>query len=308
MVLIGGVSNMSAVRRLCAERFPRAKRVPIPAPAETVALGLARWGVIQLRTTAFSTDVQEFCETGVPQVVSAYTAPLQENLAEELAREIVAEVVIPVTREWRRRDHRTLDDMKLAMEARLTSWIQSPACAATIERACAPTLLIISKEMNDRTNEICTRHGIPQGSLQLGVAFRLNETMEVPMSMPFDTAVGIAAAITFPVLIVLTGIAKVALMEATLASGPPGWLVGALMATWAALIGLPFLDDKLKAADIPCVVRRRVLSDRRLNRLMKDLQPKLKIGLQTAIGGDGMSKIQGICLPYKTYSHNNVTA
>ncbi|HEU4889463.1 MAG TPA: Hsp70 family protein [Thermoanaerobaculia bacterium] len=292
LVLTGGPSKMSFVRDLCREQFRSADFVWCTPPEEAVAIGLARWGGIQLRTTAFSAEVAEICQTVVPTIVSRHMEDLRTRLATQVARGLADDVIAPTARQWRAGDIRSLDDMQEKIIHRAAEWIHSASSIAAIKRAYEPILETVNREVDMCTYEVCIKHGVPPSSLQLKLDMPAGGDDKFDVGVgPFDTLVGVASGIAFAILIVLTGIAKGALATATLASGPPGWLVAGLIAAWAALFGVMGLDAKLKSADLPILVRDTFLSDDRLAKLTRESMTTLEGKLKDAFGEEQMQKI-----------------
>jgi hypothetical protein len=287
LVLTGGASLMTFTQALCRERFSVVETVT-PAD-ETVALGLARWGSIQLRTIAFSEEVLALCREIVPGIVEKHGDDLRDRIARELAKAIVADVVAPATHEWRAGRIRTLVAMKENINDRMTEWLRSDRGVTTLARACAPVMECISAEVDPYTFEICDRHAVPRAGMRLSLDRPIEERLDLVMSAPFDSVFAITAGISVIALVVLTGVAKVALVTA----GPPGWLVAALLSAWASVFGTMALREKLESADLPDGLRNLVSAEK-LSELADDAEEKLRDNLKAAIAREDMAKIRAV--------------
>jgi molecular chaperone DnaK (HSP70) len=292
LVLTGGPSKMSFVAGAARNQFPGAEFVWCTPPEEAVAMGLARWGGIQLRTTAFSEEVGELCRSSVPSIVSTHMETLKTRLASHIAEGLADNVIAAAAREWRSGTIRSLDGMQQAVIKRAGEWIRGSSSNAAIHRAYEPVLDVINREVNQTTYDLCMKHGVPHGSLRIDLNVPVGDAKFDVALGPFEAVVSAAALVVGAVLFVLTGIAKAALATATLEAGPPGWLVAGLVAAWASIFGLSILDEKLKSADLPVGVREAFLSDSRLAKLTREATTALEEKVSAAFGTAEMETIR----------------
>jgi hypothetical protein len=293
VVLTGGASAMSFIRELCKERFPEAERHVWCTPTEeTVALGLARWGSIQLQASAFGEEVREFCEVAVPQIVQQHMDALRTAIASELAEHLSKEVVIPALRDWRRHSLKTLAEMKTKLAERTVAWLRSEQGVETIWKACRPVLAQISDEVNRGTFPICIRHDIPASSMEVNLNVALDRGIDFRVETPFEAALGIAGGISMVAVFVLGVIAKGVLASVSFAAGPPGWLVAAIIAAWTSLFGVMKLEEIIEDFNAPLFLRQLFLSDEKLQRVAKAAIPRIGESLQNEIDDAAMQRIR----------------
>lgn len=295
LVVTGGPSRMSFVRALCGKYFPEpaTRTVWCTPPEETVALGLARWGNVYFQTGKFIESVGAICTESVPKLVSARTEKIKLRLAEEVSAGVMADVVEPLLLQWREGYPLTLDGLNGQLNSRIGDWLNSSAGQAAIHRSYAEPLSEIHAEVNLLTGDICQKYGIPHSSLRLSMEVDVDgRALGVSVGSPFEGVTGVATGISVAVLLVLTAIAKGALLTATLATGPPGWLVGALLAAWVALFGTFWLHEAVSGWDFPVPVRRFFLSDSRRRQIVVDSSSKLRAELVSKIGEAEMAKIK----------------
>lgn len=295
LVLTGGPSRMAFVQHLCEEYFPHPKTrvVRCVPPEETVALGLAQWGSIFFQTSAFIDEVESICSAAVPAVVKAQVLTIRKRLAEEVSAGIVTDIVKVLLEQWRAGVWTTLDSMQDQLKTKVEAWLASRAGRTAIQRSYKESLREICSEINSLTLEICTKYGIPHSSFRLDVDLKIgNESLVVAIGSPFDAVTGIAAGVSIGVLVVLTGIAKSALLTVSLTTGPPGWLVGALLAAWAAIFGTMKLEESLGGWNLPLAVRRTFLSNARCRTIVDDARSRLRESLMKSIGDSDLKKIE----------------
>jgi hypothetical protein len=292
VILTGGASNMSFVPALCERSFPEAKLVWCTPPEETVALGLARWGRIQLQTNAFATTVRELCQATVPAIVEKRSEALRNAMANDLARAAVIDVVNPTVRAWRAGELDTLETMDKVIRERMANWIQSPASVAAMKRAYTPILDSINHEVDLQTSEICMKYGVPRSSLLFTLEVSVNgEQLELPMGGSLNNALGSARFVSSGAVIVITVIAKQVLVAAA-AAGPEGWLLLALVAAISMFIGGGVLAAKMTDINFPGPVRRAVLSETKVAKLMDTATAQLRDKLHAALSDSEMARIR----------------
>lgn len=287
LVLTGGASKMSFVRDLCREQFPSAEFVWCTPPEEAVAIGLARWGSIELRTSAFSLDVAELCRTTAPEIVSKHMEELRTRLAAQVATDLSNEVIASTARQWRSGDIGSLDEMQAKIIERATAWLHSDASIASIRRAYEPVLKAINDEIDQHTHEICMRRGVPPSSLRLTLHLSAGDE-KLRNSGAFH---GIPSAIAHTMFEVILRIAQLALVAVGYAGGPPGWLAISLLAVGAAVLGAD-VDQRLKAATLPLRARSLLLSDNRLKELTGRAATTLEIKVKQEFGNEQMQSIR----------------
>lgn len=287
LLLTGGPSRMSFIPAICDAMFPEAELTLCTPFEEAVALGLARWGSIHLRTDSFSDEVRSLCANQVPKIVSRYADDLRDKISSAIAQGLVIDVIGATTREWRSGQIRSLNDMDKQIIERTRAWLESEHGLAVIDKAQDLTLQSIKMEINSLTGDICRRHDVPHSSLLLSMKVPLKENNLISTEKPFDGVLGVAAMISFAVLFVLTGAAKVALAG----GGPSGWLVLGLLSAWTAFFGLSTLDDKLKEANLPVAVRRSFLSEEKLAKLLGDAAQKVQEKIKEGLGPIEMERV-----------------
>lgn len=285
ILLSGGPSHMSIIRDICQKHFPEAQLKWCTPPCEAVAKGLASWGKIFLNTTKFSQVIDKFCSATLNKIVSDNIPQMAQDIADKMTDRLIDEVIKPSLLDWRRRDIRTLETLESTISDRTSAWILSKATQKSVHEACKNSLHKISKMVNLSTQEICVNFGIPHAALFLDLTVPVkSEDWAIGSVNPFDSTLGVAGGITFTAAIALTAIAKGFLATATLATGPPGWLVLGLLTTWAAIFGLMAAEEKLRSADLPVPIRQTFLSDSKVSKLLKEAHSQLRKQIMEALG------------------------
>ncbi len=288
VVLTGGASRMSFIERLCKEHYKDAAFIRYSPPEETVAYGLARWGQIYLNTSSFSEEIENLCEQRVSESVLSYKSNLISLLVEAITEGVINYAAVPAMKKWRTGDIKRLKEIDSEISKRAEEWILSESGHKTITQILSNALKPVYAEVNFETMKICNKYNIPHSSLYLGVTISPQEELYgINVSKPFEGGFGIAAGITFLIIFVLTGSLKVAVAT----GGPAGWLILILTSLWALLFSVPFLEEKVNDADLPILIRETVLSDAKIEKLIKDLRPKLNEKFEEALSSNHLDKV-----------------
>ena len=293
VLLSGGPSYMTIVREICQGHFPEAQLKWCTPPNEVIARGLASWGRIFLSTTEFSRTIDEFCSGKLGEIVSADVDRMISEIADRMTVLLIEEVVRPAILSWRQGDIKTLEGLESKVGEFAATWIESIPAQEAVREACNRSLQRISKEVNLSTLDVCASFGIPHAALFLDLAIPIERgSWAIGSVDPFDAALGVARAVTVVTMVVLSAIAKGFLVTATLATGPPGWLVLGLLVTWAAVFGLMSAEEKLRSVNLPISVRKAFLGDEKVSKLLKEASPRLRGQIVETIGKNERRQIR----------------
>ena len=130
IILTGGAARMGFVRRSVEETFVETKIVMSPEPEFAIAKGLALYGRLMLKTTAFRQAVDELIDEnefatiiadGLPDLIKLQAGAVAASLAEHAVR--------PAITAWRDiykpRNSRTIDDIGQRIALNCAAWTQS---------------------------------------------------------------------------------------------------------------------------------------------------------------------------------------
>ena len=103
ILLTGGASRMDFVQQICQKVFPNSTLKRDNTPEFSIAMGLARWGRVEVNTTQFSRDVEEFCARNIHPRIESQIDTLYESIAGVLVDEVI-KIVKEYFDRWKARD------------------------------------------------------------------------------------------------------------------------------------------------------------------------------------------------------------
>lgn len=283
VILTGGASRMGFVHALCQEVFCDAEEIVRGTEPEfTIAKGLARIGRIdflahELKTTIHalgnSDELRRLLDKEIPALI--------EGLAEPFADEFLTFAIRPALLAWREGTIKTLNDLPPEIEQRKyahLSQIRSEHAQQSLDEWFKRHLL---PELTDITEPICRRFDIPRSALDLrnkeiaqGVSSLDHTTIDLNRILRGSEITGLISVIAGIVVGLLSGGAGIALLELPLVGQILAGVIGAILAAGGASAA----KEEAKKRDLPILLRKRVLSDAKLQKILA--QEKISL-LQT---------------------------
>ena len=93
LLLTGGASRMGFVQPVCRATFSDSDLRRDSEPEFCIALGLAHWGRVDLRTAQFKCEVDDLLDSALPDLLEAHILALKRVLGECLAKGLIEKVV-----------------------------------------------------------------------------------------------------------------------------------------------------------------------------------------------------------------------
>ena len=255
LLLTGGASRMPFFRQACKDAFPDAIVVCCPEPEFSIAKGLAYAGWIDENLRAFRQAIdKEISEDRISGVVHQAIPELMPGVVDALVDLLMDEAALPIYRDWQRGKLLTLGDMNTKMQQRMAEVLDSPMT----EEALAPTihqwLKTLTPKLQSMVDPICDRYEVPRKEMQLNltasggaqVSFSAKELMRFPF---IGTLLGLIVSVIVGLLCGGGGLALIA-------TGPLGFLAGAVIGAIVSLFGWNVLSDALMKANLPPMMRR----------------------------------------------------
>ena len=196
---------------------------------------------------------------------------------------MVKNVAVPVFEGWRSGHYRTLKEMQAALEAHSTAYFTPETTAALIRVESAEWLGTLRRQLQELTDPLCEKYGLPVASL------RLPDADAIPFDASQFTPAGkglvdlsqmklISDLIVASVAAMLCGGGGIAMVV----SGPIGLIVGAL-AGWLVSRGVGAAAEKLLwSAPVPLLMRKLFSTtlfenglSRKRDAMLADMQQKL---------------------------------
>ena len=282
LLLTGGASRMPFFRELCSEIFEAAIVVSCPEPEFSIAKGLAYAGWIDENLRAFREAIRsEITDERVSAIVREAMPSLLPAVADSLAALLLEEAAIPISQQWKTGAIATLQEMNDQIARRVERVLASPLA----EEALAPVIRAWIAGLTDRlqsmVDPICDRYDVPRKQMQL------NLTATGAGNVRVDAAgfVGLhfVGTLLGVILSVLTGLLCGGEGIALVATGPLGFLAGAVIGIIASLLGWGAVSNALMKANIP-VLLRRVNIEKRLR--ADSTRQKLREALLSSLAGE----------------------
>ena len=273
LLLTGGASRMPFFRLLCQEIFADAVVVSCPEPEFSIAKGLAYAGWVDDNLRAFRQAIQEeITEEKISVIASEAIPSLLPSVARILTDLILDEAALPMMEQWKRGGIRTLKELEKQMAERMERVLGSPMAQEALAPAVAVWLNGLTAKLQALIDPICDRFDVSRKQMKLDltatgadqVAVKAADWVGLPL---MGTVLG--AMIT-----VITGILCGGSGVALVATGPLGFLAGAVIGAVASLLGWTAISEMLMKLDLPLLLRqipieKRLKSDRNRRELQK---------------------------------------
>ncbi|HNO77013.1 MAG TPA: hypothetical protein PKN33_03050 [Phycisphaerae bacterium] len=276
LLLTGGASRMGFVRSVCEVIFPESDVRRDSEPEYCIARGLARWGRVDIRTTAFEAEVNRFMDEELDGLIAASIPELKQQLAACLTTGLLEDVVQAGLLAWRDGDIPTLAELEPHMRRAAESWIKSEAAQHRIAEYCGKWFSPLQQQLNQQTDRICQGHRVPAGVLSLdaslGTANLDTSKVSLPRANPTARILNVGAAVTSLLVASLLGGGGWALLMA----GPIGWGIGLVLGGSAAYWGKPKTEAYLKSINMPIAIRKMILRDTTVAEQQRHARPTLR--------------------------------
>jgi len=171
ILLTGGASRMDFVRDICKKLFPQASVKLDDAPEFCIAKGLARWGRIEIYTSLFSEDIEQFCLESIRPKVAARIDSLYESIASIIADKVTL-IIKRQFDQWKNRNHYTINNMQHHIDREIGNLMKEDNLSKLFSDQIRPILTDIGNELRDDIKGLENKYSVPVGTL--GTSFALN--------------------------------------------------------------------------------------------------------------------------------------
>ncbi|PAX45655.1 hypothetical protein CK510_30685, partial [Brunnivagina elsteri CCALA 953] len=266
ILLTGSASKMYFILDICQNVFPELPCKRDGEPELCIARGLARWGRVYLRTAGFIDEITKFLDTELTSIIGKYIPFFLNKLAEELATGLVDEVIKTSIKSWRNRNVVSLKELEIEIENKAKIWLTSNNANQIVTNCLLDWLTQVQNEVQEQTNSICRKYGLPLGTLG-SKKINLNEqTEKVPTSISFADLTGISVFVGHLVALIV-GVVLAGLFHVLLFAGILAPILG-IVAYFAG-------ESLVKETDIPGWIRN-LISDKRIDDLATQKKPELQ--------------------------------
>lgn len=273
IVLVGGASRMGFVGQICSEVFADIPWRRGKEPVFSVSLGLARLGRVEIRTIGFVEEVRRFLDSELPGLVEGLIPALTDALSTSLAKSLIDRVMLPCLKEWRDGTIATINDMGARVQQNAKAWLQSDEARQQIGEVVTKWLKgPVQKQIAELTNPICNHYRLPVDSLTLtGSTYRPSGDGASALGVSDPTVLSGLITALVGIIIYILGFVIMAILEVT---GPIGWIISIVLIVVATVGGATAVYEWMQNRNIPMVLRKATLSDRRLEKSLGELRSK----------------------------------
>ena len=275
VLLTGGASRMSFFRELCQKIFGDAVIVSCPEPEFSIAKGLAYAGWVDENLRLFREAIQtEITEEIVSGIANRALPDLFSPVAHILTDLIIEEVAVPLMQQWKRGSIASLKELENQITLRAERILASSVAQEALTPAVSSWLDTLVSELQQLIDPICDRFDVPRKQMQLNLTAIGADTPELKTSglmglTVLGTAMGTIISLITGLLCGGGGIALVA-------SGPLGFLAGAVIGVIVSLLGWNVLSEMLMKANLPLLMRRLPVEKRlRSDRIRNDIEKQM---------------------------------
>lgn len=280
VILTGGASRMNVVFNICREVFPEPQRVMRGLEPEfTIAKGLARIGRIDILSGELKKSVEDIENSRhVRELLEQKIPELIESIAEPLADEFISYAIAPSLSAWRDGYLRTLNDIRPDIENSKKRWLGSIRGEEARRRLDIWLNNTLLPGLAGYTDPLCKRFDIPRSVMDLrnrNIAAGVN-SIEHPAFNPdllirSDEVIIITSMLAGLFAGMASGGAGLAVFHLPLAGQVIAAIVGAIIAGF----GVEAVTEEIKKRELPNFSRKWVLSDERMENILKEQRSKL---------------------------------
>ena len=295
VIMTGGAARMGFVRDAVQAVFSRSRTALSQEPEFAIAKGLALYGRLMLKTTAFRRVIDDVIQTPefadiindrLPVLIKRQAAAVADSLAESAVR--------PAIVAWRDNasDVRTIDQIGQRIIRDCALWTQGNEAQAVIAGVVVDWLETIRIRLEILTDPICERFAIPKRALSLKgqVLFDPSEKLIATpdvignVTIVQTTASAIAAIMVAKILLTL---------NILLTTHPVGWAVAIIISVVTAVAGVEASKKLLQGVAIPGFMRRILLSGTKIDQMVAQAADKIREQLEQELGRNEAAAPQG---------------
>ena len=279
VLLTGGASRLPLVGPACEKAFPNARVVRGAEPEFAIARGLSWLGRFEYLHGNFKSAIGDLVKDGGPVFEKARTASdnLGDVLAPVLVDALIEACVVPAFGDWRRGEIKALNDVEAALNTRVAEWLSSDAAKQTLRPAIEDWFANLQRRIEQFTDPLCRDHNLPAMVLSLDDSTHVSKHLEgLSVAAPKVTSLeSDTALVGTTISAVLIGVLLAeAHLLAPLLGNPIGIAVGGVLGLGGFLFGKKALEGKLRAANVPGVMRM-MMTDGRVRKAAKKQRGEL---------------------------------
>ncbi|MBD2772299.1 Hsp70 family protein [Iningainema tapete] len=276
ILLTGSASKMGFVPEICQEVFPNLPCKRDGEPELSIARGLARWGRVYIRTGWFMEEISQFLDRELTGIVGNHIPEFLEKLAEALANGLVDEVIKPSVQSWRNRKIITLSNLESEIEQLAKAWLTGSDANEKMTGCLVEWLSKVQNEVREKTDSICSKYGLPLGTIGSKTIELSDRTGKVPTEISLSDFTGLSIFVGHLVALIV-GVVLAGLFHILIFAG----IIAPILGIVAYFVG----ESLVKDIDIPGWIRKFVPNEK-IDELAYQQKPQLQQKIQETLTKD----------------------
>lgn len=262
LILTGGASRMKFFKEQCKFSFPNAIIVNSEEPEFSIGKGLAYSGIIDERLREFREEVKTFIKSGViKENVDNQIKELIYPLVEKLTEYVIEEGILPNITLWKKGKIDTIDEMNNILLERIKDILTPEKIRPLLENSIINWSVSLCDKLQIPIDEICDRYMIPREEMNLLSINMRTDLHNINFSISNLQGENIINGIISLIVAILMGMLCGGSGTALIASGPLGFLGGAIIGIIAGFIGFNRTKHLFIKKSIPILLRKLVRKD-----------------------------------------------
>ncbi|MBR0464628.1 MAG: hypothetical protein IJJ23_09680 [Clostridia bacterium] len=258
ILLTGGASRMPLIEDMAREAFPGAQVLRGLEPEFAIARGLCYALRIDQKTKDFSMDVEKLINSEeMEALVLRYLPDLFRRISVPLTDRLVDDIAPQVFEKWRSGGIKTFDEIGVEITKHVTELLRTDEVRQMIRPAVGEWVLGLRPHIEDLTDPICDKYGLPRTSLRLPESLDIGAaqiTLSSDSLIKIDQLKALIDIITGAVMAALLGGGGVALLS----TGLPGVIGGFIVGILVGIVGTEAAERIVRKVDLPVGMRRLI--------------------------------------------------
>ncbi|NME36545.1 MULTISPECIES: Hsp70 family protein [Fusobacterium] len=271
LILTGGASRIRFFKEQCKFSFPNSIIVNSEEPEFSIGKGLAYSGIIDERLREFRKEVKEFINSGVIEKnVKIEINDLIYSIVEKLTDYVINNAVLPNISLWKKGKIDTIQDMNEILSNQIKSTLSPEQIKLLLEDIIIKWSFKLCHNLQSSIDDICNKYLIPKEEMRL-VSIDTNTNFNnLSFSIKNLQGENIINGIVSLIVGVLIGSICGGSGTALIATGPLGFIGGALLGIIITSIGFNKSKNLFMTKSIPILARKLVRKDMLLSEKNKE--------------------------------------
>ncbi|GAA6617868.1 Hsp70 family protein [Scytonema sp. NUACC26] len=294
ILLTGGGAKMHFVNEICAQVFPDSSQILDSEHEVCVALGLARWGRYCINQIEYNKKINSFLDRELENLIKRIiNHSLFPNLEKKLVEALIKEQLIKdCLNDWRSNKVSTLESLEYYIPDKVGHWLRGDKAKEISKNEMKNLLTDIKLSVQDEINKLSRNHFREETILNMlddsvpglnsavqnilrqinNHEFNFIDTVKLASQVPGIVsgvmAGTVSAAITWFMVLDPTNVAFFAVGV--------GLAVKTLVDEHNISNFKEIGEEKIKKMNIPVIVRKRILTDRKIEEIINNINEQIK--------------------------------